>query len=185
MHAPNWRGVNLPENLNLLSKLAIDRCGQLVVSITSYKHLRDLKIHACKMVVHTSLVEFELLEAMELSSISEFRLQLKGFKKDLTTLKNLTITSCEELTSLWKNEDRLLQRLISNGNNSHSHFVQELKSLQRLHIIDCSSIVSFSEVGLPPSLKEIKIERCRSLTRYQIPPNVRRLYIESCMHLEL
>ncbi|XP_040368874.1 putative disease resistance RPP13-like protein 1 [Rosa chinensis] len=174
----------LPENLDLLSKLAIDRCGQLVVSIASYKRLRDLKIHACKMLVHTSGVQFELPEVMELSCISEFRLHMDGFKRDLTKLKNLRITSCEELTSLWKNEDRLLQRPIYEGNSSHSYFVQELKSLQCLHINDCSNLVSFSKVSLPPSLKEIKIERCSSLIRYQIPPNVRSLYIDSCINLE-
>lgn len=99
-------------------------------------------------------------------------------------LKYFKITGCDELTSLLQNDNRKMQPGIR---SSQFHFVQELVSLQRLHIIGCSNLISFPEVGLPPFLKHLKIESCNSLeyfTRYHIPLSLRRIEIGDCLNLK-
>ncbi|PRQ54996.1 putative P-loop containing nucleoside triphosphate hydrolase, leucine-rich repeat domain, L [Rosa chinensis] len=183
----------LPKNMDSLSQLFIAECEELVVSIANYKHLRMLIIDGCKRVVHRSGVKFELLEAMGLYNISEFRLEIDGFIRGLPKLQTLRITGCEELTCLWENEDRWLQRRVSNiigGNisDSPSHFIQELRALKELVLTGCSNLISFPEAGWPPCLECVKMESCNSLTyfvRYQVPPSIRMIEIEKCQNLKL
>ncbi|TQD85027.1 hypothetical protein C1H46_029418 [Malus baccata] len=222
----------LPENLNSLAKLEIVECEELVVSIANCKQLRRLKIDGCKVLVHTAAkVEFELLESLCLSNISEVMSLQTGelLKKGLSKVRDLKISGCEEVTSSLKNEEgRLLQQLTSLGSleiEDNSRLVEELgeeaeellqlqildckleflklrkcenllklpkglnqlSSLQKLHIHDCSSLVSFPDVGLPPSLKDIEIRFCDSLiyfAKFQIPQNLRRIEIRECKSLK-
>lgn len=145
---PKLKG-SLPKNMDSLSKLVVDGCEQLVVSIANCKPICELNICGCKGVVDGSGVKFELLEAMELSSILEFRLGIEGFLKGLRKLKYLKITGCEELTFLQQNRNRWLQPWIG---NSESHFVQKLVSLKQRLMIGCSNLISFPQVGWPPIL---------------------------------
>ncbi|KAB2607316.1 disease resistance RPP13-like protein 1 [Pyrus ussuriensis x Pyrus communis] len=221
----------LPENLDLLAELEIVECEELVVSIANYKQLRQLNIKGCKVLVHTDAkVEFELLESLCLSNISEVMSLQTGelLRKGLSKVRDLKINGCEKLTSSLKNEGRLLQRLTSLGRleiEDNSRLVEELgeeaeellqlekleckleclelkkcenllklpkglnqlSSLQELRIYKCSSLVSFPDVGLPPSLKNIEIWRCDSLiyfAKIQIPQNLRRIRIEDCESLK-
>ncbi|XP_008231506.2 PREDICTED: LOW QUALITY PROTEIN: putative disease resistance RPP13-like protein 1 [Prunus mume] len=163
----------VPENLDSLETLRIIECQELVISISNYKQIGDLCVDGCKAVVKTSGVEFELLNSSRLSNISE-------------------IGGCEELTSSLKNEDRVLQHLISldrlviEGNSSLLE-LQHLTALQDLEINRCSSLVSFPDIGLPPSLELINIQWCDSLlyfAKFQIPPNLRRIQICWCKSLK-
>ncbi|XP_040368977.1 putative disease resistance RPP13-like protein 1 [Rosa chinensis] len=183
----------LPKIMDSLSDLRIRECEELVVSIANYKHLRKLFIDGCKRVVHRSGVKFESLEDMGLYNISEFRLEMDGFIRGLPKLQNLWITGCEELTCLWENEDRWLQRGISNiigGNmsDSPSHFIQELRALKQLVLTGCSNLISLPEASWPPCLEYVKMESCNSLTyfvRYQVPSSIRRIEIAKCPNLKL
>ncbi|XP_021801948.1 putative disease resistance protein At3g14460 [Prunus avium] len=174
----------LPENLDSLEALTIIKCEELVISISKYKQISALYIiDGCKAVVKTSGVEFELLNSLELSNISEVRFQTGEFTKGLRKVANLTIGGCEELTSSLKNEDRVLQHLISLVPEGLHH----LTALQDLQIVGCSSLVSFPDIGLPPSLEVISIKECDSLlyfAKYQIPPNLRRIEIRRCKSLK-
>ncbi|KAM0998858.1 hypothetical protein FF1_005632 [Malus domestica] len=219
----------LPENLNSLATLEIVECEELVVSIANCKQLRQLNIDGCKVLVHTAAkVEFELLESLCLSNISEVMSLQTGelLKKGLTKVRDLKISGCEEVTSSLKNEEgRLLQQLTSLGSleiEDNSRLVEELgkeaeesqileckleclelkkcknvlrlpkglnqmSSLQELGIHECSSLVSFPDVGLPPSLKKIEIRECHSLiylAKFQIPQNLRRIRILDCRSLK-
>ncbi|CAN6556114.1 unnamed protein product [Malus baccata var. baccata] len=218
----------LPENLNSLAKLEIVECEELMVSIANCEQLRQLNIDGCKVLVHTAAkVEFELLESLCLSNISEVMSLQTGelLKKGLTKVRDLKISGCEEVTSSLKNEGRLLQQLTSLGSlkiEDNSRLVEELgkeaeelqiseckleylklkkcenlsklpkglnqlSSLQELRIHKCSSLVSFPDVGLPPSLKDIEITYCDSLiyfAKFQIPQNLRRIEITWCKSLK-
>ncbi|TQD85028.1 hypothetical protein C1H46_029419 [Malus baccata] len=218
----------LPENLNSLAKLEIFKCEELVVSIANSKQLRRLNIDGCKVLVHIAAkVEFELLESLRLSNISEVMSLQTGelLKKGLTKVRDLKISGCEEVTSSLKNEEgRLLQQLTCLGSleiEDNSRLVEELGkeaeelqiseckleflelnkcenllklpkglnqllSLQKLCIYECSRLVSFPDVGLPPSLKDIEIRECHSLiyfAKFQIPQNLRIIQIEDCKSL--
>ncbi|ONI20558.1 hypothetical protein PRUPE_2G022400 [Prunus persica] len=195
-----------------------------LLSITNCPQLED----GCKAVVETSGVEFELLNSLGLSNISEVRFQTGEFAKGLRKVAYLRIGGCEELTSSLKNEDRVLQHLISldrlviSGNSSLleklgkeaeellqlqiltsklkylelykcaslskvPEGLHHLTALQDLQIIGCSSLVSFPDVGLPPSLEVIRIWECDSLLYFakcQIPPNLRRIEIQRCKSLK-
>ncbi|KAM5551914.1 hypothetical protein ABKV19_026661 [Rosa sericea] len=192
LSCPKLKGW-LPKNMDSLSELYIDECEEFVVSIANYKHIHKLTINGCKRVVHRSGVKFELLDYMGLSSIPEFRLEIDGFIRGLPKLQALSITGCEELTCLWENEDRWLQRRISNiigGNisDSPSHFIQELRALRSLVLTGCSNLISFPEATLPPCLGYVKMESCNSLThfvRYQVPSSIRAIKIAKCQNLKL
>ncbi|KAL6127843.1 hypothetical protein ACLB2K_071204 [Fragaria x ananassa] len=221
---------DLPENLDSLAQLEICGCEELVVSVSKYKQLHGSNIEYCKMVVYdTSTVEFDLLESLTFSNVSELRFQTEACMKSLKNVKELKITGCEELTCCFQNEDRLLQHLISLGRlyiEDNSILVeklgieaeqlvqlqildcnierlelsrcgrllmvperyQHLRSLQELHISECSSIVSFPDGGLPPCLQVIVINGCESLShlaKYQIPPSLKRIEIKNCGNLKL
>ncbi|KAI5341988.1 hypothetical protein L3X38_009863 [Prunus dulcis] len=111
-NCPQLEG-KFPENLDSLETLRIIKCKGLVISISNYKQIGALDIDGCKVVVKTSGVEFELLESLQLTNISEVKLQTGEFTKGLRKVANLTIGGCEELTFSLKNEDRVLQHLIS------------------------------------------------------------------------
>nr|XP_008353919.2 putative disease resistance RPP13-like protein 1 [Malus domestica] len=173
-------GGELPKKLNSLTTLEIVRCEELVVAIANYEQVRELKIYGCKALVHsTTVVDLKLLETLCLSNILELRLQAGGFTKGLGKIKELTILSCEQLTASLKNEDRCFPHLIS----QLSKGLLQLSSLQELHIRHCSHLVSFPDVGLPPSLTVLKITECDSLmyiSKYQIPRNLKRIHISWC-----
>ncbi|KAM5574811.1 putative disease resistance RPP13-like protein 1 [Rosa sericea] len=219
---------SLPENVDSLAMLEISGCEELVVSMGNYKQLREASIQNCKRVVHTNPVQFDLLEWLRFSNISELGVQTKEFVTGLKKVKYLKVTSCEELTSSFRNENRLLQSLISLGHlriKDNSTLVEKvgkeaeelmqlqimgckleylrlvecgsllkvpeglhhLTYLKELHIYRCSSLVSFADTGLPPSLKVIKIDGCKSLlnfARYQIPSSLRRIEIWDCENLK-
>ncbi|KAL6288587.1 hypothetical protein ACE6H2_006097 [Prunus campanulata] len=227
INCPQLEG-KVPENLDSLETLRIDECEELVISISNYKQIGRLWIDGCKAVVKTSGVEFELLEYLGLSNISEVRFQTGEFTKGLSKVADLEIGGCEELTSSLKNEDRVLQHLISldrlviEGNSSLlqklgkeaeellqlqiltcklkylrlkkcgslskvPEGLHHLTALQDLRIVGCSSLVSFPDVGLPPSLEVISIKECDSLlyfAKYQIPPNLRSIEIGGCKSLK-
>ncbi|KAL6131923.1 hypothetical protein ACLB2K_070296 [Fragaria x ananassa] len=220
---------DLPENLDSLAQLEICGCEELVVSVSKYKQLHGSNIEKCKMVVYdTSTVQFELLESLTYSNVSELRFQTEAFMKSLKNVKELKITGCEELTCCFQNEDRLLQHLISLGHlyiEDNSILVEKLgkeaeqlvklqildckierlelskcgrllmvpeglhhlRSLKELHISECSSLVSFPDVSLPPCLQVIVIWDCESLShfaKYQIPPSLKRIVIGNCGNLK-
>ncbi|CAN6556094.1 unnamed protein product [Malus baccata var. baccata] len=221
-----WVCVSDDFNLQRVTK-------QILESITSRQCTTEdhnkLKIDGCKVLVHTAAkVEFELLESLCLSNISEVMSLQTGelLKKGLTKVRDLKISGCEEVTSSLKNEEgRLLHQLTSLGSleiEDNSHLVEELgkeaeglqtleckierlrlkkcqnllkvpkglnqlSSLQKLGIHECSRLVSFPDVGLPPSLKDIEITSCDSLiyfAKFQIPQNLRRIVIRDCKSLK-
>ncbi|KAI5341984.1 hypothetical protein L3X38_009859 [Prunus dulcis] len=222
-NCPQLEG-KLPENLDSLATLQIIKCEELVISISNYK----LYIEGCKAVVETSGFEFELLKSLELSNISEVRFQTEEFTKGLRKVANFRIGGCEELTFSLKNEDRVLQHLISldcfviEGNSSLleklgkeaeellqlqiltcklkylllykcaslskvPEGLHHLTALQDLEIVGCSSLVSFPDVGLPPSLEVIGIRYFNSI---RFCPNLKSLpeglcYLTNLQTLEI
>ncbi|KAI5334726.1 hypothetical protein L3X38_024859 [Prunus dulcis] len=87
-----------------------------------------------------SVIEFELLETVELSSILEFIGQTEEFMKRLRMAKDLKIIGYEELTSSWQlNDDKSEQHLVSVLSffiKRYSHLIQfhHFRSIQELHI---------------------------------------------------
>ncbi|XP_068337188.1 putative disease resistance RPP13-like protein 1 [Pyrus communis] len=197
----------LPENLNSLVKLGIVKCEQLVVSIANYKQLRQLNIDCCKVLVHTAAkVEFELLESLCLSNISELMSLQTGelFQKGLTKVRDLKINGCEELMFSLKNEGRLLQQLTSLGHleiEDNSLLVEELgneaEELLQLQILECKlECLELKKcdnlLKLPKglnqlsSLQELCIHKCPrlvSLPDVSLPHSLKDIKITECHSL--
>ncbi|XP_004309058.1 PREDICTED: putative disease resistance RPP13-like protein 1-like [Fragaria vesca subsp. vesca] len=167
--------------------------------VSKYKQLHGSNIEKCKMVVYdTSTVQFELLESLTYSNVSELRFQTEAFMKSLKNVKELKITGCEELTRCFQNEDRLLQHLISLGRlyiEDNSILVEKLGieaeqlvqlqildcKIERLELSKCGSLVKVPE-GLHHlrSLQELHISECSSLVSFPdvgLPPCLQELHI--------
>ncbi|XP_068337979.1 putative disease resistance RPP13-like protein 1 [Pyrus communis] len=197
----------LPENLDLLAELEIVECEELAVSIANYKQLRQLNIKGCKVLVHTDAkVEFELLESLCLSNISEVMSLQTGelLRKGLSKVRDLKINGCEKLTSSLKNEGRLLQRLTSLGRleiEDNSRLVEELgeeaEELLQLQILECKlECLELKKcenlLKLPKglnqlsSLQELGIYECSSLVSFpdvSLPPSLKDIQITGCHSL--
>ncbi|TQE02044.1 hypothetical protein C1H46_012363 [Malus baccata] len=197
----------LPENLDLLAKLEIFKCEELVVSIANYKQLCQINIEGCKALVHTAAtVEFESLEFLCLSNISELTSLQTGelCRKGLTKVRESKINGCKELKCSLKNEAGLLQQLTSLGRlkiEDNSPLVEELgkeaKELLQLQILECK--LEFLELNkcknllkLPKglnqlsSLQELRIQECSSLTSFPyvgLPPSLKEIQITNCHSL--
>ncbi|XP_050386342.1 putative disease resistance RPP13-like protein 1 [Argentina anserina] len=182
----------LPHHLELLRKLEIQECNELVVSVANYKQLCELNVRDCKGVVYKSEHHFELLRSIYLSDFSVLMFQTGGFMTGLRKVEQLMLANGDELSSEWENEGLLLQHLIALRSlfierNSHLDQLHCLPSPQMLHICRCPSLVYIPESCLPPSLKDMKVERCSSLTsfaRYKIPPSLRTIEIKHCQCLK-
>ncbi|BFG20302.1 hypothetical protein CerSpe_065760 [Prunus speciosa] len=183
MNCPQLEG-KVPENLDSLETLTIFKCEELVISISNYKQIGALYIHGCKAVVKTIGVEFELLESLALSNISKVRFQTGEFTKGLRKVAKLTIGGCEELTSSLKNEDRVLQHLISldrlviEGNSSLLQKLgKEAGELLQLQILTCKlkylELYNCASLSMVPeglhhltALQELQIFGCSSLVSF-------------------
>ncbi|CAL9004228.1 unnamed protein product [Prunus brigantina] len=88
-NCPQLEG-KVPENLDSLATLEIFKCEELVISTSNYKQIGALNIDGCKaVVVKTTGVEFELLNSLQLSNISELRFQTGEFTKGLSKVVKL------------------------------------------------------------------------------------------------
>ncbi|KAM1413834.1 hypothetical protein ACFX2I_005688 [Malus domestica] len=140
--------------------------------------VRDLNINGCEKLVSSLKNEARLLQRLtclgrlKIGDNSRLVEELGKEAEELPILECklefLELNNCENLLKLLKG-------------------LNQLSSLQKLGIHECSSLVSFPDVGLPPSLKKIEITSCDSLiyfVKFQIPQNLRTIEIEDCKSLK-
>ncbi|KAL6327687.1 hypothetical protein AAG906_022627 [Vitis piasezkii] len=144
----------LPDRLPSLVKLDISNCQNLAVPFLRFASLGELEIEECKeMVLRSGLVadsgdqmtsrwvysglQSAVFERCDwLVSLDDQRLPCN--------LKMLKIVDCVNLKSL------------QNG-------LQSLTCLEELEIVGCRALDSFREIDLPPMLRRLVLQRCRSL----------------------
>ncbi|RXI04005.1 hypothetical protein DVH24_038279 [Malus domestica] len=144
------------KGLGKIKELTILSCEQLTASLKNEDRCFPHLISHVRLVVedNSALVE-------DLGKELEGLLQVPILA---CKLEYLEINKCECLSKLPKG-------------------LHQLSSLQELHIRHCSRLVSFPDVGLPPSLTVLKITECDSLmyiSKYQIPRNLKRIHISWC-----
>ncbi|XP_028943844.1 putative disease resistance RPP13-like protein 1 [Malus domestica] len=143
--------------------------------------IKELKISGCEEL--TSSLEKEDRCFPHLISLVRLVIEgnsalVEGLGKELEGLLQVPILACK-LEYLKINKCERLSKLPKG--------LHQLSFLQELHINDCESLVSFPDVGLPPSLKVLEIKHCKSLTyiaKYQIPQNLKRIEIWFCGSLK-
>jgi hypothetical protein len=183
---------NFPNHLPSLQNVVIERCEQLVVSISSFPELCKLEFENSKGVVRKSKVDFTSLDSKSLSRISDFTCPRVGFMN----VESLSIANCEELTPLWSNDVGLLkplpclsymivdncQKLVSlvaeevkeqpqQGMSSIRNDTKSLpkaliynsKCLEHIYINNCDSLTHIATGQLPPTLKQLQIWHCKNI----------------------
>ncbi|RVX13424.1 Disease resistance protein RGA2 [Vitis vinifera] len=133
---PKLKG-EIPKHLPLLTKLEITECGQLVDSLPMVPSLCELKLTECNDVVFRSAVDITSLTSLIVNDICKIPLELQH----LHSLVRLTIDGCPELREV-------------------PPILHKLNSLKQLVIKGCSSLQSLLEMGLPPMLQKLDIEKC-------------------------
>ncbi|CAL5330699.1 unnamed protein product [Camellia sinensis] len=201
----NIRNVSIPESL---CNPSID--DEVMLANAMSKHLSSVTSLSIEMIQKLALLPKWLTQG------------LKG-------LKELQISSCKELTTLWQNEEGLQHNLVvlqiddcpqlvslfeedEDVENEGLHQQEGVPSMVRLGIRNCEkleklprglhtftslrvmyisicpSLVSFSETGFPPSLRELQIDGCKALR--SLPgwtahdSNLEFLVINRCDNLE-
>ncbi|KAG2708524.1 hypothetical protein I3760_05G197900 [Carya illinoinensis] len=143
---------NLPNHLPSLENVEIDGCcPNLVVSVSSFPDQCKIKFEGSKGVACGGEVDFSSLNLKQLSTISEFESQMKVLitMGGLANVQKLKVDGFKELTHLW-----------SNAVGSFPH----LPSLRYLEVSSCPKLVSLVAKGqLPPTLKELNIQRCQNI----------------------
>nr|XP_028944485.1 putative disease resistance protein At3g14460 [Malus domestica] len=142
--------------------------------------VRELSINGCKELKSSLKNKAGLLR--QLTSLDRLKIEgnsplVEELGKEAEELLQLQILECK-LECLELNKCENLLKLPKGLN--------QLSSRQELRIHECSSLVSFPDVGLPPSLKVIEITDCHSLiylAKHQIPQNLRRIEISDCKNL--
>ncbi|KAG5564290.1 hypothetical protein RHGRI_000479 [Rhododendron griersonianum] len=213
----------LPRNLPRLRNLDIEECPVLVVAwIPSPTELNEVRntlhfdslvsLHLKNVSIAGSLGSSEVGDQVVLKNSSHSLLSsLTSLKMEniwghtclpswvfqgLTGLQELSLRGFEELTTLWKDEVRLQNRLpalrsltIADCPQLISLFAEgeerdDLKSLQDLFIFRCPRLISFPV--LPSTLKELRINDCDglvSLPDLTLLNNLEKLELSSCPSL--
>ncbi|XVF18691.1 hypothetical protein REPUB_Repub11eG0044800 [Reevesia pubescens] len=162
----------LPTRLPSLRKLDICKCSRLVVSISSFPLLCELKINGCEELVDQCCAE-EVnslsLKSVYLSDISKFSISPERIMSRFSKVENFEIENCPQLVSL-ETEEKLHSSGIQSVTirncerlNRLPKVLYALKYLTEIRISKCQGLVSFAVNNLPQTLMRLKIRDCENL----------------------
>ncbi|XP_048426047.1 putative disease resistance RPP13-like protein 1 [Pyrus x bretschneideri] len=157
---PRLQARGLTKGMGKIKELEISGCEELTSSLKNEDRCFPHLISLVRLVIEGNSALVEDL-GKELEGL--LQVPILAWK-----LEYLEIRNCGSLPKLPKG-------------------LHQLSFLQELHISECDSLVSFPDVGLPPSLKVLVISKCHSLmyiAKYQIPQNLKRLVIWRCGSLK-
>ncbi|KAJ9685160.1 hypothetical protein PVL29_017265 [Vitis rotundifolia] len=172
----------LPTYLPSLTKLSVHRCPKLEPPLLRLPLLKEFQVGECNEAVLRSGIGLTSLTELRISGVLGLIKLQQRFMQLLRGLQALKIWKCEELTCLWEDgfESENLHRhqLVSLGCNLQFLEIincdklerlpngwQSLTCLEKLKIQDCPKLVSFPEIGFPPKLKHLTLEKCEGLKR--------------------
>ncbi|GFP92409.1 putative disease resistance rpp13-like protein 1 [Phtheirospermum japonicum] len=183
-----------------LQHLAVFRCDKLTeVSPLSFPALRALDIEECDKVLLESFLGLNSLNYLKVEAITGLSHLPTELMQSLKSLEVLECCSCNELLSLWPDENiprqqhlAHLRRLVVADCSqlvSLGHGEQQLPcNLQVLELFRCANLVSLpNDLGDVGSLRELIIKNCIKFVSFPengIPPMLKRLEIMSCNALE-
>ncbi|XP_034680739.1 putative disease resistance RPP13-like protein 1 [Vitis riparia] len=158
---------DLPKHLPKLTKLEIRECKQLVCCLPMAPSIRELMLVECDDVVVRSAGSLTSLASLDIRNVCKIPDELG----QLNSLVKLSVYRCPELKEM-------------------PPILHNLTSLKHLDIRFCDSLLSCSEMGLPPMLERLQIVHCpilKSLSEGMIQNNttLQQLYISCCKKLEL
>ncbi|GMJ05474.1 hypothetical protein like AT3G14470 [Hibiscus trionum] len=160
----------LPTRLQSLQRLEIKECSRLVVSISSFPSLRELRVDGCEELVDecsSSPVEVASLQSVSLSSISKFSIAAERRLLRFANSKDFEMKDFNKLPEV----------------------LHAFTFLTRMVVESFPGLVCFAESNFPPALKELRIYKCDEL-QYLFDESMssktcllEHLEIESCSSL--
>ncbi|GKV44492.1 hypothetical protein SLEP1_g51670 [Rubroshorea leprosula] len=186
-----------PKCIPVLKKLEIAECPELIYSPISLPSLEELCVEGCSEAILRSIVDLNSLKTLRISRICKLIWLPKSFVESLIALKNMMITSCDELTCLWEEGANMvnlpcLKRmeigwcpLLASLTRKEQGFLPN--SVQTLDIHDCGALESLPSEMMMERLKELYISGCpalRMFLRGKLPIMLKILRIKECEKLE-
>ncbi|KAA3454341.1 disease resistance protein RGA2-like [Gossypium australe] len=196
---PNWKEW-LPTHVSSLQKLKIHTCTSLVVSISSFPSLCELRIRGCAELVDdcsSPAKEVSSLQTLTLSNISKFNIPADRIMLRFGNLGYFEIGGWKELKSLSQHGLSLVgHRFIEVSRCPQLHSLEtEEAELQpdKVSRVESLWINGCERLLLPKVLYELtfltvmKISGCPGLVSFaenNLPPNLKKLHISWCENLE-
>ncbi|MFQ6635741.1 hypothetical protein Gotur_010818, partial [Gossypium turneri] len=184
----------LPTLLQSLQILIICECKRLVVSISSFSSLCDLRIYGCEELVDagsSSVQEVTSLKSVTLKNISKFDISAEKAMLRFANSEAFDISGWKELESLSQNgicECENLQYLVDENVNNKI-MSSNTCLLEHLEIRDCPSLIWLSSRGdICNRLQHLEIESGSKLSSLflnaKLPVMLKHLDISGCPVLE-
>ncbi|XP_057989580.1 putative disease resistance RPP13-like protein 1 isoform X1 [Hevea brasiliensis] len=151
-----------------LEVLCLLKCPKLASALPTLPSLRKLELEDCDEMLLTGISCLPSL--LSLNVISNLTRLPEGFLHQVTTLKELRIAHCSNLSTLSNQvgfeclsmlerfEISCCQRLMALPPGLY-----KLTSIRMLRIDGCPSLVSFPDMGLPSMLTQLIVEECEAL----------------------
>ncbi|KAH7527965.1 hypothetical protein FEM48_Zijuj05G0021900 [Ziziphus jujuba var. spinosa] len=181
----------LPHIPSMLSKLVVDDCPELVVSIPRNQMLCELDIENCKEAVYEDEADIMSLRSINISPAAEFQYQAEGFMQGLRRLKDLKISYSEgfmkvleevgfppNLSSLTIRNLKVCKPLLQWG-------LHRVTSLRELHLSgEATDMVSFPPEPEEEEEKEEENVDDELQGKMMLPNSLTTLNIESFKNLD-
>ncbi|KAB2059894.1 hypothetical protein ES319_A11G339100v1 [Gossypium barbadense] len=191
----------LPTLLQSLQKLVICDCRRLVVSISSFSSLRELRINGCEELVDegsSSVQEVTSLKRVTLKNISKFDISAEKAMLRFVNAEAFDISGWKELESLSQNGLSLVghrfitivdcPQLVSLETEEERLQLDKIPGVESLEIRDCERLNRLPEIlHAFPFITRIKLEKCPGLVCFakrNFPPALKELEICECENLQ-
>lgn len=170
MEWEDWAFFNDDENLGFpcLEVLCLLKCPKLASSFPRLPSLRKLELEQCDEMLLTGVSSLKSL--VSLTVISGLISLPEGFLQQLTTLRELTISHCSNLSTLCNHIGfeclSLLERFKVSSCPQLMALplgLHQLTSLRMLQVDGCPSLISFPDMGLPSMVTHFIVEECEAL----------------------
>ncbi|MFQ6652313.1 hypothetical protein Gotur_024243, partial [Gossypium turneri] len=185
----------LPTILQSLQTLEIYECKRLVVSISSFPLLCELRVEGCEELVDEgslSVQKVTSLKDVAVLNISNFNISAERIMLRFANSETFYISGLKELGSLsqigiWNCVN--LQYLVDEKENNNKSMSSNTCLLERLQISYCPSLIWLSSRGdICNRLQHLQIESCSKLSSLflnaKLPVMLKYLNIEACPVLE-
>ncbi|MFQ6635738.1 hypothetical protein Gotur_010818, partial [Gossypium turneri] len=191
----------LPTLLQSLQILIICECKRLVVSISSFSSLCDLRIYGCEELVDagsSSVQEVTSLKSVTLKNISKFDISAEKAMLRFANSEAFDISGWKELESLSQNGLSLVghrfiaiadcPQLVSLETEEERLLLDKIPGVESLEIRDCERLNRLPEIlHAFPFITRIKLENCPGLVCFakrNFPPALKELEICECENLQ-
>ncbi|MBA0591404.1 hypothetical protein Gorai_020082, partial [Gossypium raimondii] len=190
----------LPTILQSLQKLEIRKCRRLIVSISSFPLLLELRVEGCGELIDegSSTEEVTSLKSVSLSDISKFNISTERMMLRFANSEDFNIFGWKKLESLSQNGLGLVghrfieiydcPQLVCLETEDERLQLDKIPDVESLSIRKCKRLKRLPKVlHAFTYLTRMRLERCSSFVSFgesNFPPALKKLEIWGCMNLQ-